>query len=133
MWKSTKLERRKRGNNIDGWSGVKRDQALGRVYTVHLNNDECYLRLLRLREVKWPTSFSDLKTIDGVVYPPYQSSCKALGLLEDDKYWNARMEEAALFDSPFKLRNVFSILLIFYQEIDALSIREKYKNSLSEC
>ncbi|XP_063920741.1 uncharacterized protein LOC135135573 [Zophobas morio] len=104
VWKSTKFERRKRGNNVDGWPRVKKDQALGRVYTVHPNNAECYYLRLLLHQVRGPTSFSDLKTTDGVVYPTYQSSCKALGLLVDDKHWNATMEEAALTDSPFKLR-----------------------------
>ncbi|XP_063903766.1 uncharacterized protein LOC135123203 [Zophobas morio] len=132
VWKSTKFERRKRGNNVDSWPGVKKDQALGRVYTVHPNNAECYYFPLLLHQVRGPTSFSDLKTIDGVVYPTYQSSCKSLGLLEDDKQWNATMEEAALTDSPFKLRDLFSILLIFCKVTDALSIWEKYKNSLSE-
>ncbi|XP_063903784.1 uncharacterized protein LOC135123221 [Zophobas morio] len=132
VWKSTKFERRKGGNNVDGWPGVKKDQALGRVYTVHPNNAECYYLRLLLHQVRRPTSFSDLKTIDGVVYPTYQSSCKSLGLLEDDKQWNATMEEAALTDSPFKLRDLFSILLIFCKVTDALSIWEKYKNSLSE-
>ena len=132
MWKSTKFERQKRGKNVDGWPGVKSDQTLGRVYTVHPNNAECFYLGLLLQEMRGPTSFSDLKTIDGVVYPTYQSSCKSLGLLEDDKQWNATMEEAALTDSPFKLRDLFSILLIFCKVTDALSIWEKYKNSLSE-
>ncbi|XP_063912265.1 uncharacterized protein LOC135129114 [Zophobas morio] len=96
VWKSTKFERRKRGNNVDGWPGVKKDQALGRVYTVHPNNAECYYLRLLLHQVRGPTSFSDLKTIDGVVYPTYQSSCKSLGLLEDDKQWNATMEEITI-------------------------------------
>ena len=56
-----------------------------------------------------------------------------MGSLEDEKHWNTTMEEAALSDSPFKLRHLFSILLIFCQVTDALSIIwEKYKNSLSE-
>ncbi|GBP79736.1 hypothetical protein EVAR_49435_1 [Eumeta japonica] len=38
--------RRKRGKPVDGWPGIRKEHALGRVYTVHPNNTECYhLRL----------------------------------------------------------------------------------------
>ncbi|CAI6354200.1 unnamed protein product [Macrosiphum euphorbiae] len=47
VWKNDRFERRKRGINVNGWPEIKRDQALGRVYTIHPNNTECYnLRLL---------------------------------------------------------------------------------------
>jgi len=41
VWKNNRFERRKRGINVNGWPGIKRDQALGRVYTIHPNNTEC--------------------------------------------------------------------------------------------
>ena len=39
-WNNNKFTRRKRGNNVEGWFGVKKDNALGRVYTIHPNNTE---------------------------------------------------------------------------------------------
>lgn len=42
------------------------------------------------------------------------------------------MEEAVLCGSPFKLRKIFSIMLIFCLLSDALSLWEKNKDSLSE-
>lgn len=33
LWDNNKFLRRKRGKDVDGWPGVKKDSALGRVYT----------------------------------------------------------------------------------------------------
>ncbi|KAF0696189.1 ATP-dependent DNA helicase, partial [Aphis craccivora] len=132
VWKNNIFERRKRGINVNGWPGIKRDQALGRVYTIHPKNTECYYLRLLLHEVRGPTSFLKLKTVNGTIQPTYQTACKALGLLEDERHWDTTMEEAVLCGSPFKLPELFAIMLIFCQLSDALSLWEKYKDSLSE-
>jgi len=47
VFKNNKFQRRKQGRNVDGWPTVKKDDALGRVYTIHPHNTECYyLRML---------------------------------------------------------------------------------------
>lgn len=132
VWNSKKFSRRKKGKDVEGWPGVKKVHALGRVYTIHPNNTECYHVRLLLHEVRGPTSFEDLKTVNGILHPTFQSACKALGLLEDDKHWDTTLEEAALCDSPLKLRELFTIMLVFCQLSDPLSLWEKYKESLSE-
>jgi len=132
VWKNNKFTRRKRGKDVDGWPGVKKEHALGRVYTIHPNNTECYHLRLLLHEVRGPTSFSELKTVNGVLHLTFQSTCKALGLLEDDKHWDTTLKEAALCDSPFKLRELFTVMSVFCQLSDPLSLWEKYKDSFSE-
>ena len=37
--------------------------------------------------VKGSTSFEDLHTIAGVIYPTFRDACIAYGLLEDDGEW----------------------------------------------
>lgn len=118
--------------DVEGWPGIKKNHALERVYTIHPNNTECYHLRLLLHEVRGPTSFSDLKTVNGVLHPTYQSACRALSLLEDDKHWDTTLDEAALCDSPHKLRELFSVMLVFCQLSNPLSLWEKYKNSLAE-
>ncbi|GBP49808.1 ATP-dependent DNA helicase pif1 [Eumeta japonica] len=45
-----KFQRRKQGDAVLGHPGVRSTDALGRIYTVHPKNDECfYLRLLLIR------------------------------------------------------------------------------------
>lgn len=132
VWNKNKFVRRKRGKDVDGWPGVKKDDALGRVYTIRPNNTECYHLRLLLHKVRGPTSFLDLKTVNGVCYQTLQSACKALGLLEDDNHWDKILKEAALCDSPIKLRDLFTVMLVFCQLSDPLSLYEKYKDSFSE-
>ncbi|XP_024888866.1 uncharacterized protein LOC112465530, partial [Temnothorax curvispinosus] len=75
---------------------------------------------------------NELKTVNGVVCSTFQSACKALGLLEDDKHWDNTLEEAALCDSSFKLRELFTVMLVFCQLNEPMSLWEKYKDSFSE-
>lgn len=130
--KNSHFERRKRGADVQDWPGIKKENALGRVYTVHPNNAECfYLRML-LHEVKGPTSFEALRTVNGEVHPTFQSACKALGLLEDDQHWYATLQDAALSESPSRIRDLFVILLVFCQVSDPLGLWDKFKDILSE-
>ena len=34
-----------------------------------------------------PTSFEDLRTVNGIIVQTYQGACKRLGLLKGDQYW----------------------------------------------
>ncbi|CAF4918926.1 unnamed protein product [Pieris macdunnoughi] len=86
-WANNKFTRRKRGENVVGHPGIKKDAALGRVYGVHPSQSECfYLRML-LHHVRGPTSFPHWKTVDGVLKETYQAACRARGLLENDDHW----------------------------------------------
>ncbi|KAL4084748.1 hypothetical protein QTP88_027663 [Uroleucon formosanum] len=131
-WKNKNFVRRKQGQNVEGWPGVKKDTALGRVYTIHLNNVECYHLRLLLHYVKSPTSYSFLKTMNNIEYPTFQATCKALGLLKDDNQWDFALEEAALCRSPNKIRELFSVILIFCHPSDASSLWTKYKDDFSD-
>jgi hypothetical protein len=51
--------------------------------------------------------------VNGVVHPTFKSACKALGLLEDDQHWHATLEEAAVCKLPFRIRELFAIMLVF--------------------
>ena len=132
-WQPNKSwKRRLIGSDVDGHPGMKSSDALGRVYTVHPNNYECfYLRLL-LHVVNGPSSFEDLRTVDGQVCATYQEACLKRGLLEDDKQWDHTMEEAAVSRSPAMLRSLFAIIISCCHPSDPKQLWENHKMSLSE-
>ncbi|GFR23835.1 ATP-dependent DNA helicase [Trichonephila clavata] len=86
VWKNNKFSRRKKGKAISGYLEIKKDQVLGRVYTVHPGNAECYYLRLLLHKIRGPTSFTALKIVAGVVQPSFQAACRAIGLLEDETH-----------------------------------------------
>ncbi|GBP40400.1 ATP-dependent DNA helicase pif1 [Eumeta japonica] len=108
------FERRRKGKDVPGYLGIKKDQVLGRVYTMHPGNTECYHLRLLLHECQGPTSFSALKTVDGVIHPTSQAACRAHGLLKDDANWDRTLEEACISDSPYKIRELFAIIELAY-------------------
>ncbi|XP_054285654.1 uncharacterized protein LOC129002107 [Macrosteles quadrilineatus] len=124
--------RRRRGQPVPGHPDVRQDPCIGRVYTVHPSCSERYHLRLLLHTVRGPTSFEDLKTVDGVLHPNFQSACRALGLLEDDACWEGTLAEAAVSDSPTKLRDLFSVLLVFCNVSNPLELWIRFRDSLSE-
>ncbi|KAL4098443.1 hypothetical protein QTP88_023051 [Uroleucon formosanum] len=118
IFKNNKFQRRKQGRNVDGWPTVKNDDALGRVYTIHPHNTECYYLHMLLHEIREPTYFSDLKTVNGILHNTFQSACNVLGLLEDDNHWNNTLNEASLSDSSTKLRELFTVMLDIIRQMD---------------
>ena len=60
--------------------------SIGRIPIINLNAHQSELYFLRmlLHHKPGPTSFEDLRTIDGVLQSTFQAACLKLGLLEDD-------------------------------------------------
>ena len=81
------------------------------MYYAHPSSGErFYLRLL-LTCVKGATSFEDLRTFDGVLYPTFREACIAQGLLEDDQEWHQCLNEARDMQTGRQLRHLFVTIL----------------------
>ncbi|KAL8608682.1 hypothetical protein ACOMHN_002911 [Nucella lapillus] len=127
-----KWKRYEKGQAVEGQEGVKAGDTIGRVYTVHPKNRECfYLRLL-LHTVKGPTSFENIRSFAGVVCDTYQEACCLRELLEDGEHWSRTMEEAAATQMPSQLRHLFAILLTTCELPDPTGLWEAHKEDLSE-
>lgn len=79
---------RKQGEPHPTETGVKMVNVLGRVYTVHPRNPECFFLRLLFHHIKGPKSFQDLRTVDEVVKETYKQACIELGLTEEDHHWD---------------------------------------------
>ena len=126
------FKRRRQGTTVPGWDGVKASDALGRVYTVHPNNFECFFLRLLLHTVKGPTSFEELRTVNGQICATFREACQLRGLLEDDTHWNDTMVEATVAQSPARLRYLFAILLTTCGPSNPKQLWETHKESLAE-
>ncbi|XP_063922978.1 uncharacterized protein LOC135137287 [Zophobas morio] len=103
-----KFCRRKRGARNSSIAGIFSTGALGRVYTVHPNNGECYYLRMLLHVVKGPTSFQAIKTIDG------------------------QESEASETRHAHQIRTLFAIILTTCAPSDPKGLWEKHKESMSE-
>ena len=124
-------ERRKRGAEVDGQDGVVRSKAIGRVHTISPKLSECYFVRLLLHDVAGPTSFNDLRTVDGQELS-YREACLARGLLRDDNHLHGAMDEAIFSQSPRSLRKLFALILTACEPSDPLRLWEEFKECLAE-
>lgn len=134
LWKTDikKFVRRKRGTPVANQTDLVETNTIGRVYTVHPNNSDCfYLRML-LHEIKGPTSYNSLKTVNNEICQTYKEACLKLGLLEDDLQWDMTLAEASVSNFPRQNRTLFAIILTTCAPSDPIGLWEKHKESLSE-
>ncbi|GBL60176.1 hypothetical protein AVEN_33477-1 [Araneus ventricosus] len=89
-----KWKRRIHGTPVQNWPGVKSGDALGRVYTVHTSNMECFCLRMLLRHPRGPTSFGDLKRHNQHELSTFREACEKKGLIENDNHCDLTVEEA---------------------------------------
>ena len=126
------FSRRIQGTPVDGYPGIKVSDALGRVYTVRPNNFECFCLRLLLHHVHGPTSFQELRSVNGRVCQTFREACNMRSLLEDYSHWDDTLIEAAAIDSPIKLRYLFTIIITACGLSNPKKLWETHKDSLSE-
>ena len=64
------------------------------MYFVHPTAGEQYYLRMLLSIVRGATSFENLCTVDGFLYPSFKEACIALGLLQNDEEWDQCLKEA---------------------------------------
>jgi len=124
--------RRKTGRIVPEYPGVKEGDSLGRVYTVHPTNSECFHLRLLLHVVKGPTSFHDLRSVDGVLCETYQQACQMRGLLQDDDHWKQTLTEAVAIRSPNSLRSLFAVMLNMCAISNPRELWDNFKEHFAE-
>ena len=102
-WDSTRhlWKRRSRPHKAD---------TVGRVYSVHPNQEDIfYLRILLHTRVG-ATSFRSLRTVDEQIFPTFREACASLNLLADDEEWKQTLREAAITMFPLSLYESYSYI-----------------------
>lgn len=124
--------RRKKGATVNDYPDIRSTDTLGRVYTIHPNNAECFFLRMLLHNIKGPKSFNDLKRIDGVLCNNYREACLKLGLLENDQHWEYALAEANFNCSARKIRDLFAIILTTCAPSDPNTLWNNHKDNMSE-
>lgn len=112
------------------WQPRKKGLAVGRLYHCSPNQGERFFLRLLLTVKVGPTSFEDLRTVNGQVYPTFRAACVAMGLLEDDREWFYAFEEAIDFAVGYRLRVLFVIALVFGSVTDPCSLWDAFKDRI---
>ncbi|XP_055924684.1 uncharacterized protein LOC129956768 [Argiope bruennichi] len=129
---SKKFQRRKQGDAVPGHPDVRSTDALGRIYTLPPKNVEYfYLRLLLL-DVRGPTSFESLRTVNGIVRSTFRTACQEFNLLENDNHWDMTMAEATISASPNQISVLFAVILSTCFPSNPRDLWNKYKDNMSE-
>ena len=114
------------------WSPRKQGFALGRMYFISPRRGELfYLRTL-LAVVRGPTSFRNLRTVNGVEFPTFRESCLARGLLEDDGEWRQCLREGSVMHTGSRLRQLFATILLFCNPSRPLALWEEFRDSICD-
>lgn len=77
-------------------------------------------------------SFTDLCTVNGVVYDTFKEACAALGLLNNDNQWHDALSENSNSAMPFQLRAMFVNILVYCSVSNPLGLWEAHWKALSD-
>ncbi|CAG8771174.1 18037_t:CDS:1, partial [Cetraspora pellucida] len=114
------------------WTKRKKGNAIGRIYTAYLSENERYYLRLLLNHVRGATSYDDLKHVNGYQCNTFKESAQCRDLLESDKSLHECMSEARQFYIPCALRNLFSIILVFGESEDPKKLWDENFQAMSE-
>jgi hypothetical protein len=117
---------------VEGQQNLFSTDALGRLYTVHPNQAECYYLRLLLINIRGPTSFQDLRTVDGRLCATYREPCQSLNLLENDAHWDSSLADASISAHSNQIRTLFAIILSRCLPSNPKDLREKYKDFMTD-
>jgi len=114
------------------WEKRKQGYAIGRIYYAHPTSGERYYLRMLLNTVKGCTSYTQIRTVDGMVHPTFKAACKAMGFLDDDNEWIECINEAAEWATRTQLRQLFATILTHCEVTETKLLWESAWEALSD-
>ena len=121
-------------NYENSWLPRKRvhGKQLSRLQNISPRQDQLYFLRTLLLHVTGAQSFEDIRTYKNIEYETFKDACVARGLLRDDQEWMRCMEEASEFSMPIQLRNLFVMICVCQNPLNAKAILDKFSKPMSE-
>ncbi|KAB2620482.1 hypothetical protein D8674_043012 [Pyrus ussuriensis x Pyrus communis] len=115
------------------WSKrMNRNKVIGRIYAVSpAEGEKFYLRIL-LNHVRGPTSFTNLRTVNGVLHPTFKQAVEQRGLLERDDSIRQCLLEASTIQMSSALRRLFVTILVYYAPIGVRGLWDEFCQFMME-
>ncbi|CAG8596468.1 12965_t:CDS:1, partial [Cetraspora pellucida] len=114
------------------WKKRHQRKMIGRIYTVNLSEGERYYLRILLNNIKGATSFKDLKIINNYECTTFKESAAKRKLIETEKIYHETMQEAAQYQMPYTLRQLFATILIFGEPNNVWSLWNDNFDAMSE-
>ncbi|XP_052889849.1 uncharacterized protein LOC128298153 [Anopheles moucheti] len=106
--------------------------VIGRMVSCGMQLMERYCLRLLLCYRKGPTSYEDLRTVNGTVCETFQQAAIQEGLLQDDSEWDRALREAVSYRMPAQLRHLFALILASGMPQNPRSLWDSYAVELCE-
>ncbi|KAL7084236.1 hypothetical protein ACP275_14G212700 [Erythranthe tilingii] len=117
---------------LRAWNPRKNGFSVGRIHYVAPESGELYYLRILLNIIKGSSSYTELRTINNMVYPTFRDACYAIGMLDDDKEYIDGIEEASQWGFAKFLRNMFTTLLLSNQMARPENVWDKTWHFLSD-
>ena len=114
------------------WYLRKQRNVIGRIVAAYPTEGERYYLRLLLHHIKGATSYTYLKTINGIETSSFREAALLHGLLYSDDYLEQSLKEASCYQMPYTLRRLFATILVYCLPNNPKSIWEKFKQAMSE-
>jgi hypothetical protein len=108
------------------------DTTIGRIYTASPRDAERFCLRLLLHHVPGPTSYEDLRTVEGLTVQSFKEACVLRHLLDDDTEWDNALQEASVFQMGHQLRILFATICLFCFPANIPELWENHKASMIE-
>ncbi|KAG5060633.1 hypothetical protein JHK87_001662 [Glycine soja] len=99
------------------WQPRKQGNIIGRLIWIPPSAGELFYLRMMLSTAKGAQSYSDIRTVNGLVYPTFWEACFAKGFLGSDQEFISALQEANNWGTAHYLRKLF-VKLLFMNTMD---------------
>jgi hypothetical protein len=100
-------------NNKKLWTRRRRYKSIGRIAYVHPMKGELYFLRMLLNIQKGCRNYNSIRTVNSITCSSYQETCRALGLLGDDREWIDALMNSAEVATASEIRQLFVTIILF--------------------